>query len=431
MTGTNDRVDAQADRAKAVVHDREVAEIERLRQERGLMLDFGPTLEPVYRQDHQQRSVMAFRYGSVLVFALYVLLSTGIYVFMPDSDARDWLGLYGWVGGIILLMGICSHIRALAPWFYVYMGVGSFAAVTLTVAVTGVVKDPAAGQLTQAAIMYSIVIIYGVVGLRFPHATLAGWLGGLAGSLLAEAMGGGVSWELLHRTYTGGNLLGMFMAYYGERRDREMFLQSRLLQIAQWRTERFAQELDKLSREDALTGLANRRHFDETLEQEWRRAGRQRSSLAILMVDVDHFKHYNDRLGHPEGDRCLRRIATLLAAHARRPGELVARYGGEEFVLVFPDTDHQQAVHIAEHVINTVRQARMPQPEGLDRPYVGISIGVSAVVPSDRLTPSRLIVAADEALYEVKRGGRNGWWFLSPETHKSQEIPFKNGSGIV
>lgn len=419
------------DRADVVSHDREVAEIERLREERSLLLDFGPTLEPVYRLDHQQRSVAAFRYGSVLVLALYILLSTGIYVFMPDSDTRGWLGIYGWIGGIILVMGVCSHIRFLAPWFYIYMGLGSFAAVTLSVAVTGVVKDPVAGQLTQAAIMYALVIIYSVVGLRFPHAMLAGWLGGLAGTILAERLGGGVSWELLHRTYTGGNLLGMFMAYYSERRDREMFLQARLLQIAQWRTQRFAQELDKLSREDALTGLANRRHFDESLELEWRRAGRQKSSLAILMVDVDNFKHYNDRLGHPEGDRCLRRIANLLATHARRPGELAARYGGEEFVLVFPDTDHQQAVQIAESVINDVRQAHLPQPEGLERPFVSISIGVSAVVPSDRLTPSRLIVAADEALYEVKRGGRNGWWFLSPDAHKGAEVPIKNGTWVM
>jgi len=424
MTGTDDR-------AEVASHDHEVAEIERLREERGLRLAFGPALEPGYRQDHQRRSVAAFRYGWVLVFALYVLLSTGTYVFMLDSDATDWLGIYSWVGGIILLMGVCSQIHILARWFYVYMGLGSFAAVTLSVAVTGEVKDPVAGQLTQAAILYAIVIIYSVVGLRFSHAVLAGWLGGIAGSLLADMMGGGVSGELLLRTCIGGNLLGMFMAYYGERRDREMFLQSRLLQIAQWRTQRYAQELDKLSRQDALTGLANRRHFDETLEQEWRRASRQKSSLAILMVDVDNFKHYNDRLGHPEGDRCLRRVATLLAAHARRPGELLARYGGEEFVLVFPDTDHQQAVHIAENVINTVRQARMPQPEGLDLPFVSVSIGVSATVPSDRLTPSRLIVAADDALYEVKRGGRNGWWFLSPEARTDKDIFIKNGTDVV
>lgn len=417
-------------RAEVVANDREVAEIERLREERRFSLGFGPALEQVYRRDYQQRAAGAFRYGSVLVFALYTLLGMGIFIFMPDGDFLTWLALYAGVGGIILLAGVLSHVRRLNSWFDVYMGLCCFGAVALSVLVPGVVSDPQSGQLSQATIMYAIVVVYGVVGLRFQPAMLAGWMGGIAGSALAIMLGNGVGWEILLRTYMGSSLLGMFMAYYAERRDREMFLQARLLQIAKWRTERYAEELDLLSRQDALTGLANRRHFDESLEQEWRRAGRQKSSLAILMVDVDNFKHYNDKLGHPEGDRCLKRVANLLAAHARRPGELVARYGGEEFVLIFPDTDHQQAVNLAEHVIDSVRRALIPQPEGLDRWYVTVSIGVSATIPSDRLTSSRLLVAADEALYEVKRSGRNGWWFQSPEA-LNKPAPVKHSSWVM
>lgn len=417
-------------RAEVVANDREVAEIERLREERRFSLGFGPVLEQVYRRDYQQRAAAAFRYGAVLVFALYTLLGTGIFIFMPDNDFLTWLALYAGVGGIILLAGLLSHVRRLNAWFDVYMGLCCFGAVTLSVLVPGVVSSPQSGQLSQATIMYAIVVVYGVVGLRFQPAMLAGWMGGIAGCVLAIMLGNGVGWEILLRTYMGSSLLGMFMAYYAERRDREMFLQARLLQIAKWRTERYAEELDQLSRQDALTGLANRRHFDESLEQEWRRAGRQKTSLAILMVDVDNFKHYNDKLGHPEGDRCLKRVANLLAAHARRPGELVARYGGEEFVLIFPDTDHQQAVNLAEHVIDSVRRALIPQPEGLDRWYVTVSIGVSATIPSDRLTPSRLLVAADDALYEVKRSGRNGWWFQSPES-LNKPAPVKHSSWVM
>lgn len=421
----------EALRAEVVANDREVAEIERLQEERRLTLAFGPALEKSYALDFQQRAAAAFRYGSVLVFVLYALLGTGIYVFMPDKDTHGWLVLYAGVGGVILLAGVLSHFRRLDRWFNVYMGLCSFVAVTLSVAVMGVVADPQAEQLTQATIMYAMVVVYGVVGLRFQHAMLAGWMGGLAGSVLATVMGSGISWEILLRTYMGSSLLGMFMVYYAERRDRDMFLQSRLLQIAKWRTERYAHDLDLLSRQDALTALANRRHFDETLEQEWRRAGRHKSSLAILMIDVDNFKHYNDKLGHPEGDRCLRRVANLLAGHARRPGELVARYGGEEFVMIFPDTDHQQAVNLAEHVLDSVRRALIPQPDGLERWYVTISIGVSSTVPSERMTPSRLLVAADQALYEVKRNGRNSWWYLSPELQAAQAAPAKPASWVV
>lgn len=418
-------------RAETVAHDREVAEIERLREERRLGLAFGPGLEPAYQLDYQQRAAAAFRYGSILVFLLYALLGTGIYVFMPERDTRSWLALYGGIGGILLLAGALSHVRRLNSWFNVYMGLCGFGAVTLSVAVTGVVHEVEAGQLIQAAIIYTLVIVYGVVGLRFQYAALAGWAGGLAGLALSSMLGGSLSWEILSRTYVGASVMGMFMAYYAERRDREMFLQSRLLQIEKWRSERYVEELDKLSREDGLTGLANRRHFDESLQQEWRRASRQKSSLAVLMIDVDNFKHFNDKLGHPEGDRCLRRVANLLAAHARRPGELVARYGGEEFVMIFPDTDHQQAVHIAEHVLDCIREARIPQPDGLERWYVTVSIGVSATVPSERLTPSRLLVASDQALYAVKRNGRNGWWFQSPETHSVSSVPFKDASWMM
>lgn len=396
-------------------HEDEVAEIERLHRERSLRLAFGPALERAYRDDHQRRAVSAFRHSAIFIFLLYSLLSSGIYMFMPAGDMAAWIGLYAWVGVIIILAGVFSRLPWLDEWFSGYAGIGSFGAVALSVAITGVVRDPVAGQLTQAAIMYAIVIIYVVVGLRFTHACLAGWLGGLAGGLLAEALGGSINWELVHRTFTGGSLLGMFLSYYAERRDRELFLQARLLQISRWRTEKYAQMLDRLSRQDALTGLANRRHFDEALEQEWRRAARQLSPVAILMIDVDHFKHYNDSLGHPEGDRCLRTLASLLAAHARRPGELVARYGGEEFVMVLPDTDHDQAVLQAENILASVRRAAIPQPSGLERPHVSISIGVSSVLPTPDLSSAALVSAADRALYEVKRAGRNGWRYRAPE----------------
>ncbi|MFN3587593.1 MAG: diguanylate cyclase domain-containing protein, partial [Moraxellaceae bacterium] len=321
-------------------HDNEVAEIERLHKQRSWRLRFGAELERAYLDDHRRRAVNAFRYSAFFIFLLYALLSSGIYLLMPPDDMAAWLGLYAWVGVIIMAAGIFSRLPWLDEWFGVYAGVGSFAAVALSVAVTGVVRDPVAGQLTQAAIMYAIVIIYGVVGLTFGQACMAGWLGGLAGGALAMMLGGSIDWALLHRTFTGGSLLGMFLCYYAERRDRELFLQARLLQLARWRTEKYAQMLDRLSRQDALTGMANRRHFDEALEQEWRRAARQLSPVALLMIDIDHFKHYNDNFGHPEGDRCLCTVATLLAAHARRPGELLARYGGEEFVMILPDTDH-------------------------------------------------------------------------------------------
>jgi diguanylate cyclase (GGDEF)-like protein len=385
-------------------------------------LDLGGRLEEAYRRDHRARAVAFFRNSSLFILLLYLLLSSGIYMLMPAEDIGRWLGLYGWVGGIIVVAGLLSRLPAFDRWFEIYVGLGSFTSVGLSVAVTGVVLNPVAGQLTQVAIMYAIVIIYSVVGLRFKHALYAGWLGGLAGTVLAWGLGGAVDWELLHRTFTGSSLLGMFIAYYAERRDRELFIQTHLLRAAQERTEEYALRLDRLSRHDALTGLANRRHFDEELLQEWRRAARQQASLAVLMIDIDHFKHYNDTLGHVNGDGCLRKVASIIAAHTRRPGELAVRYGGEEFLLMYPDTSAEEACQQAERLREAFHQARLPQAPGLVRDIVTVSIGVAAVVPGTAmLAPGELICAADDALYEAKHAGRDTWRHASGVAEGTQE----------
>lgn len=397
--------------------DKGQAELEALAAEarrHAWRLDLGGRLEAAYVADHRERAAVFFRHSSIFIFLIWVLLSSGIYRLMPAPDLPRWVALYGWVGGIIVTASLLSRIPRLNRFFAAYAGFGSFAAVALSVAVTGVVVDARAGQLTQAAIMYAIVIIYSVVGLRFKHAFYAGWLGGLAGTVLAWMLDGGVDWSLLHRTYTGSSLLGMFIAYFAERRDREFFLQAHLLRAANQRTEEYALRLDRLSRHDALTGLANRRHFDEEMEQEWRRAARQQTPVALLMIDIDNFKHYNDTLGHVSGDNCLRKAASIIAAHARRPGELAVRFGGEEFLLLLPDADREAACQQAERLLQSFRHARLPQAPGLERDYLSVSVGVAVVVPGRRmLAPEELVCAADDALYEAKHGGRDGWRYAA------------------
>ncbi len=258
--------------------------------------------------------------------------------------------------------------------------------------------------------MSAILVVCSVTGLRFRQALLAGGLGGVAGTLLAWGLGGSVAWESLLRSFAGASLLGMFIAYHAERRDRELFIQTYLLRAAQARTQEYAERLDSLARHDPLTGLANRRHFDEEMELEWRRAARQHSPLAVLMIDIDHFKHYNDSLGHVNGDSCLRQVAALIAAHTRRPGELAVRYGGEEFLLLFPDTDRPAACQLAGRLLESFHAARLPQAPGLARELITVSIGVAVAIPGEGLAaPAELICAADEALYAAKHAGRDAW----------------------
>ena len=164
--------------------------------------------------------------------------------------------------------------------------------------------------------------------------------------------------------------------------------------------------LQRLSACDGLTGVANRRHFDTTLGQEWRRAGRQGEPLALLMCDVDHFKAYNDSLGHPAGDDCLRRIANTLQHQAARSGDLVARYGGEEFALILPATDLPGAERIAEKIHTRLQTEALHHPQSpVGR--VTLSIGIACATPAANQVAAELVHQADQALYLAKQSGRN------------------------
>jgi diguanylate cyclase (GGDEF)-like protein len=166
-------------------------------------------------------------------------------------------------------------------------------------------------------------------------------------------------------------------------------------------------ELKRLATTDQLTGLSNRRAFDDILEREWRSARRTGSPLGIIMVDVDHFKDYNDSYGHPAGDECLKAVAGLLRTATSRPTDSVARYGGEEFAVLLPETSADGACHVAERLCDALRTAEIGQPRSPSNLGVTASFGVAALVPDGVAAASTLVAAADEALYEAKDTGRN------------------------
>jgi two-component system, chemotaxis family, response regulator WspR len=167
-------------------------------------------------------------------------------------------------------------------------------------------------------------------------------------------------------------------------------------------------ELQQLSTVDGLTGLANRRRFDEVLDQECRRARRESLPLALIMTDVDFFKKYNDSYGHQGGDECLRRVAGVLAQAARRPADLAARYGGEEFALVLPHTTVEGAATVAEALRAGVAALNIVHESSTAASYVTLSLGVAVAEPEGPdLDPDKLIEHADAALYDAKRSGRN------------------------
>ena len=174
------------------------------------------------------------------------------------------------------------------------------------------------------------------------------------------------------------------------------------------RTEELEQanfRLELLSTTDPLTGLANRRQLTEALEREWHRARRDGSPLAVAMIDIDHFKQYNDQYGHPAGDECLRRVAAALTAQARR-NDLIVRYGGEEFAVVMPETDRNGAHRLAERAVAAIAALQIPHALA-DLGIVTVSIGIAAVMPTQTGSALHLVERADALLYQAKRNGRN------------------------
>ncbi len=166
---------------------------------------------------------------------------------------------------------------------------------------------------------------------------------------------------------------------------------------------------------DQLTGIANRRRFDQDLRGECQRALRSGQTLSLLMIDVDHFKRYNDRYGHVQGDDCLRRVAVALQFAVHRPADRLARYGGEEFAVLLPDTEIEGASHVAQQIVDAIAGLRIPHQDSLPDATLTVSVGVAAAGRrlddrGDALWGTGLTAAADQALHDAKTAGRARCW---------------------
>jgi len=181
----------------------------------------------------------------------------------------------------------------------------------------------------------------------------------------------------------------------------------RALRASQMKLAELNMQLLKLANIDGLTGVANRRNFDERLGVEWLIALRNRRPLTLIMFDVDWFKQYNDKFGHLEGDECLKRIARTAQEIVSRPADTMARYGGEEFIVLLPETDSSGATIVAEKLRSEIENLHLPNPGSTNSPYVTISLGVTTIVPVINSAPDDCIKLADEALYRAKHAGRN------------------------
>lgn len=210
-------------------------------------------------------------------------------------------------------------------------------------------------------------------------------------------------------------LLGLVISRVIYLTEVRRFLDQRLIRLQKAELERSNSRLaesnrmlERLSFLDGLTGIPNRRYFDEFLSREWRRAVRDGLPITLLMADIDHFKKFNDRYGHQAGDQCLTRVATVLHDSLLRPVDLAARYGGEEFALILPQTDEQGAARVARRVRREVAALAIPHQDW-NPGVVTISLGAATLRPGGELGMEELVKTADQALYQAKSQGRDCW----------------------
>jgi diguanylate cyclase (GGDEF)-like protein len=366
------------------------AELERGR----VTLRFPAQLEHEFRKVHLERVASRVRAWQVALLVIVV------------ASSAYRLGLLGGLGpnletalrvGVLLPACFSMLFAAWSTKFNSrYLRTALFGSMVVSVASSALVAQVVAegGESALAFLTTNAFATFFLAGLLFYDALLVAALG-----VLTFVVAGSYHGLPLDRLLYDGALLalvagvGTFIAYGVEESNRRFFLERG--------------RLGDLAERDGLTGLRNRRAFDEHLLRVWQQSLRDRSSLAVLLIDLDHFKRYNDTYGHQAGDACLRHVAQIVQQFSRRPLDVAARYGGEELAIVLYQVTSEHAAMVAEQLRASVEAARLEHRDAPIRGQVTVSVGVAWLDATLDRAPEEAVKLADQALYAAKLGGRN------------------------
>ncbi|MGH8492951.1 MAG: diguanylate cyclase domain-containing protein [Moraxellaceae bacterium] len=369
----------------------------------------GP-LRRMFNHQRQQEFERVIKVGAPAAVAFcFLILLAGRYGFGLELQAAEG-ELWWWTAlgntGVVITAAFCFQFPR---WRLHYQGllgtVGVFIMVNVML-LSIMLSSPRLAQTMTYVVMLLITIVTLALRLSLTMSALSCVVGGVLGIAAALVLGYMPDWWLLFFYFFGSLSVSLFVSWLLERQERISFLKSLLLNYESSERERLNRELDRLARQDALTGLANRRSFDERLVQEWERSQRAQHELALIFIDVDHFKLYNDTYGHSAGDDCLAAVAGAIHSCMFRPADLASRYGGEEFVVLLPETTVQGAREVAERIQEAVDKLNMPHAASPTAGHVTISMGLTSCVPQSGLAQT-LVDAADSALYQAKHAGRH------------------------
>lgn len=384
-------------------------EINHVLQKGFYLLRFPAFMEQHFRESYRWLAIANVRAYSAFVMIVFTLFGVFAYASYPFAKTGVILPSYLTAGLCLAALVTLSRIRKLNPHFHWYTGPLAAIGLAAIMHIPPTVSDPEMRALAYGIAIDGIIVVYAMSKMRFYNAVIWCHLSGILHLVALKLHGIDESWFSFLSYFVSSNLVGMGISYIIEHRERTMFLQSLLLDIDNKERELLYRDLEKLSREDALTGLANRRHFDECLRQEWSRCQREKKPLSLVLLDVDFFKQYNDFYGHQAGDHCLTEIARTLRKEAARPAELVGRYGGEEFILLYPNTNEQQIKINLKRIQERLAKLAIPHEGSRVAKVVTVSLGAATVMPVKSLNPEKLVSLADEMLYQSKTEGRNRW----------------------
>jgi diguanylate cyclase (GGDEF)-like protein len=357
-------------------------------------LRFEGELESAYRRDQfrERRRYLRVNLALLAIISLVVIQVDRVVMPVIGGIVPD-LARTGIMLALLLAGFAITFVRRADAWYPRYIAIAMTAAL-VAISWVSVAAFVAGEPRVFPRLLLVMVAVYFVLGLAFRPAIAVNALAIVAYAAIATTLGmPAIDLVYFLLTLLIANVICVAGAWNLEHARRMAWLEG--------------QRLAETALQDGLTGIHNRRRFDEHLQRAWAQSIRERKSIALLFADIDHFKAYNDRYGHQAGDEALKAVAGAMSRFARRPLDLAARYGGEEFAVILFDTKREQAERIGDEILEAVRKLAIVHQDSAAAPVLTVSLGIACVLPVARRSWAGLIQLADEALYAAKDGGRN------------------------
>jgi diguanylate cyclase (GGDEF)-like protein len=379
-------------------------------------LSFHPELETEFRRAHFEENLSHTRVNLCLAVVITIAFSAVESIVLGPELNRIPSMIHMLVIIPILLIGLAASFSAQRHRIYPPLALVASTILGLSVAAIQIIATLGGTPILFPCLMLTIIFLYFMGGLFFYHAVTANVI------VMFVYLAAGTALQLPGREFAydalamvAANLFGASVVYMHEKTSRMRFLEACLLR--------------EMVARDGLTGIQNRRMFDQHIQRVWQQAVREQERVAVLLADIDCFKDYNDRYGHQAGDECLRAVAVSLSQCARRPLDFVARYGGEEFAVVLYEASREYVAEVLTRIQRSIAELNIPHDASRVASRLTVSIGAAFILPSGSRTYEGLIQLADEALYSAKEQGRNRVVVMEAEYHTLRTGRFEKRRG--